>query len=152
MSSSFFLGMQASLELKSFNTPEELKKFLDDEIGRIRTLLGDYLRRLEENRIKAERLKKAQEAIVKLAGEKQVPSFEGREIDLSGLKILVNPGLKQEMEVLEDVVKSLQDKLNIIQKIRKALDPLTSFEEGIVTISTVMSDNIPIRIMIHLKP
>ena len=144
--------MQASLELKSFNTPEELKKFLDDEIGRIRTLLGDYLRRLEENRIKAERLKKAQEAIVKLAGEKQVPSFEGREIDLSGLKILVNPGLKQEMEVLEDVVKSLQDKLNIIQKIRKALDPLTSFEEGIVTISTVMSDNIPIRIMIHLKP
>jgi len=144
--------MQASLELKSFNTPEELKKFLDDEIGRIRTLLGDYLRRLEENRIKAERLKKAQEAIVKLAGEKQVPSFEGREIDLSGLKILVNPGLKQEMEVLEDVVKSLQDKLNIIQKIRKALDPLTSFEEGIVTISTVMSDNIPIRIMIYLKP
>ncbi|MCP8315646.1 MAG: hypothetical protein H3Z51_02125, partial [archaeon] len=55
--------MQASLELKMFNTPDELKKFLDDEIGRIRTLLGDYLRRLEENRIKTEKLKKAQEAI-----------------------------------------------------------------------------------------
>jgi hypothetical protein len=144
--------MQPSLEFKAFNTPDELKKFLDDEIGRIRTLLGDYLRRLEENRIKAERLKKAQEAIVKLAGEKQVASFEGREIDLSGLRVLVNPSLRQETEVLEDVVKSLQDKLNIIQKIRKALDPLASFEEGIVTITTVMSDNIPVKIMIHLKP
>ncbi len=144
--------MQASLEFKTFNTPDELKKFLDDEIGRIRTLLGDYLRRLEENRIKTERLKKAQEAIVKLAGEKQVASFEGREIDLSGLKVLVNPSLRQETEVLEDIVKSLQDKLNIIQKIRKALDPLASFEEGIVTIATVMSDNIPVKIMIHLKP
>ncbi|MGB9659988.1 MAG: hypothetical protein ACPLY9_05680 [Nitrososphaerales archaeon] len=144
--------MQASLEFKTFNTPDELKKFLDDEIGRIRTLLGDYLRRLEENRIKTERLKKAQEAIVKLAGEKQVASFEAREIDLSGLKVLVNPSLRQETEVLEDIVKSLQDKLNIIQKIRKALDPLASFEEGIVTIATVMSDNIPVKIMIHLKP
>ncbi len=144
--------MQASSELRIFNTPEELKKSLDDEIGRVRTLLGDYLRRLEENRIKIERLKKAQEAIVKFAGEKQIPLLEGREIDLSGLKVLVNPSLRQEMDALEDVVKSLQDKLNIMQKIRKALDPLTSFEEGIVTIVTVMSDNIPIKIMIHLKP
>ncbi|MEM3437612.1 MAG: hypothetical protein QXP55_03635 [Nitrososphaerales archaeon] len=144
--------MQTSLEFKTFNTPDELKKFLDDEIGRIRTLLGDYLRRLEENRIKTEKLRKAQEAIVKLAGEKQLTSFEGREIDLSGLKVLVNPSLRQETEVLEDIVKSLQDKLNIIQKIRKALDPLTSFEEGIVTIATVMSDNIPLKLMIHLKP
>lgn len=144
--------MQPSLEFKTFNTPDELKKFLDDEIGRIRTLLGDYLRRLEENRIKIERLKKAQEAIVKLAGEKQVTSFEGKEIDLSGLKVLVNPSLRQETEVLEDIVKSLQDKLNIMQKLRKALDPLASFEEGIITIATVMSDNIPVKIMIHLKP
>lgn len=143
--------MQASLELRIFNTPEELKKSLDDEIGRVRTLLGDYLRRLEENRIKIERLKKAQEAIVKFAGEKQIPLPEGREIDLSGLKVLLNPSLRQEMDALEDVVKSLQDKLNIMQKIRKALDPLTSLEEGIATIVTVMSDDIPIKIMIHLK-
>ncbi|MEM3383475.1 MAG: hypothetical protein QXL52_03705 [Nitrososphaerales archaeon] len=144
--------MQTSLEFKTFNTPDEFKKFLDDEVGRIRTLLGDYLRRLEENRIKAERLKKAQEAIVKLAGEKQVTSFDGKEIDLSGLRVLVNPSLRQETEILEDIVKSLQDKLNIMQKIRKALDPLASFEEGIVTISAVMSDNIPIKLMVHLKP
>ncbi|MEM2872881.1 MAG: hypothetical protein QXD82_01785 [Nitrososphaerales archaeon] len=144
--------MQASSELRIFNTPEELKKSLDDEIGRVRTLLGDYLRRLEEIRIRIERLKKTQEALVKFAGEKQMPSLEGREIDLLGLKVLVNPSLRQEMDALEDIVKSLQDKLNIMQKIRKALDPLTSFEEGIVTIVTVMSDNVPIKIMVHLKP
>ncbi|MCP8309217.1 MAG: hypothetical protein H3Z53_04355 [archaeon] len=144
--------MQASLELKMFNTPDELKKFLDDEIGRIRTLLGDYLRRLEENRIKTEKLKKAQEAIIKFAGEKQIPSLEGREIDLSGFKVFVNPSLRQEMDVLEDIVKSLQDKLNTIQKIRKALEPLTGFEEGIVTIVAIISDNVPIKLMIHLKP
>jgi len=135
-----------------FNTPDELKKFLDDEIGRIRTLLGDYLRRLEENRIKTEKLKKAQEAIIKFAGEKQIPSLEGREIDLSGFKVFVNPSLRQEMDVLEDIVKSLQDKLNTIQKIRKALEPLTGFEEGIVTIVAIISDNVPIKLMIHLKP
>jgi len=135
-----------------FNTPDELKKSLDDEIGRIRTLLGDYLRRLEETRIKTDRLKKAQEAIIKFAGEKQIPSLEGREIELSGLKVFVNPNLRQETDMLEDIVKTLQDKLNTIQKIRKALEPLTGFEEGIVTIAAVMSDNIPTKLMIHLKP
>ncbi|MCP8307300.1 MAG: hypothetical protein H3Z53_00615 [archaeon] len=144
--------MQASLELRMFNTPDELKKSLDDEIGRIRTLLGDYLRRLEETRIKTDRLKKAQEAIIKFAGEKQIPSLEGREIELSGLKVFVNPNLRQETDMLEDIVKTLQDKLNTIQKIRKALEPLTGFEEGIVTIAAVMSDNIPTKLMIHLKP
>ncbi len=135
-----------------FNTPDELKKFLDDEIGRIRTLLGDYLRRLEENRVKAEKLKKAQEAITKFAGEKQIPSTEGREIDLSGFKVFVNPSLRQEMDLLEDVVKSLQDKINTTQRIRKALEPLTGFEEGILTVVAIISDNVPIRLMIRLKP
>ncbi|MGQ9468855.1 MAG: hypothetical protein ACUVTD_03390 [Nitrososphaerales archaeon] len=144
--------MQASSELKIFNTPEELKKSLDDEIGRIRNLLGDYLRRLEENRIKTDRLKKAQEAIIKFAGEKQILSLEGREIDLSGLRVFVNPSLRQEMDLLEEIVKTLQDKLNTLQKIRKALEPLTGFEEGIVTIAAIMSDNVPTRLMIYLKP
>ena len=144
--------MQVSSELKVFNSPEEFKKFLDDEIGRIRTLLGDYLRRLEEVRIKTDRLKKAQDALVKFAGEKQITPSESREIDLSGLKVFVNPSLRQETDTLEDMVRSLQDKLNMIQKIRKALDPLISFEEGIVTISAVTTDNIPTKIMIYLRP
>lgn len=144
--------MQIPSELKVFNSPEELKKFLDDEIGRIRTLLGDYLRRLEEVRIKTDRLKKAQDALVKFAGEKQITTSESREIDLSGLKVFVNPSPRQETDTLEDMVRSLQDKLNIIQRIRKALDPLISFEEGIVTISAVTADNIPTKIMIYLRP
>jgi hypothetical protein len=144
--------LQIPSELKVFNSPEELKKFLDDEIGRIRTLLGDYLRRLEEVRIKTDRLKKAQDALVKFAGEKQITTSESREIDLSGLKVFVNPSPRQETDTLEDMVRSLQDKLNIIQRIRKALDPLISFEEGIVTISAVTADNIPTKIMIYLRP
>jgi hypothetical protein len=144
--------LQIPSELKVFNSPEELKKFLDDEIGRIRTLLGDYLRRLEEVRIKTDRLKKAQDALVKFAGEKQITTSESREIDLSGLKVFVNPSPRQETDTLEDMVRSLQDKLNMIQRIRKALDPLISFEEGIVTISAVTADNIPTKIMIYLRP
>lgn len=144
--------MQVSSELKIFNSPDEFKKFLDDEIGRIRTLLGDYLRRLEEVRIKTDRFKKAQDALVKFAGEKQVTPYESREIDLSGLKVFVNPSLRQETDTLEEMARGLQDKLNTIQRIRKALDPLISFEEGIVTMSAVMADNIPTKIMIYLRP
>ncbi len=140
-----------SSELKMFNTPDELKKFLDDEIGRIRTLLGDYLRRLEEVRLKMEKLKKAQDALGKFAGDKQLSSPEGRELDFQGLKVLVNPSLKQETDILEDIVRSLQDKLNLIQKIRKALDPLASIEEGILTTSAIVSDNVPTKLIVNLR-
>lgn len=143
--------MSASQDLKNFGTPEDLKKFLDEEMGKVRTMLGDYLRRLEETRAKSEKMKKAHDALIKFAGEKQLPPLDAREIDIMGLKIIVNPGPKQEMESLEEVVKSMQDRLNTIQKVRKAFDPLST-EEGIVTITAVMADNLPIRLMIYLKP
>lgn len=141
-----------TLEIKTFKTPEELKNFMDEEIGRVRSLMGDYLRRLEEIRVRADRLKKAQAALIKFAGDKQMPALEGREVELPGLRVLVNPGPRQETDTLEEVVKTLQTKLDHMQKIRKALDPLSDFEEGVVTISVVTSDNIPTRMMIHLKP
>ncbi|NWG09901.1 MAG: hypothetical protein HXX80_06330 [Nitrososphaerales archaeon] len=143
--------MQSS-EIRAFDTPENLKKFLEEEISKLRSLLGDYLRRLEEIRLKADRMKKAHDALSKIAGEKQMPSFEGREVDLTGMKVLVNPSPKQETEVVEDLVKALQGKLDALQKIRKAIDPLTTFEGGIVTISAVLVDNVPIRLMVYLKP
>jgi len=139
------------LEIISFNTAEALKKYLDDEIGRIRTLIGDLLRRLEEIRLRAERFKKAQAALVKFAGEKQMPALEGKEMEMPGFRVIINPGPKQETETLEGVVTSLQSKLDNIVKIRKSIDPLADFEEG-VTISTVISEGIPSKMMIYLKP
>lgn len=140
----------ASLELRTFQTPEELKKFLDDEIGRLRTLLGDHLRRLEEARIKAEKLRKAHDALAKFAGSKQIPNFEGREVDMTGLRVMINPTPRQEMDLLEEVVKTLQDKLNTVQRVRKAFDPL-AVEEGIVTITVAIADNVPHKLMLYLR-
>ena len=141
-----------ALELKSFTTSDELKKFLDGEIGRIRSEIGDLLRRLEEIRIRADRLQKAQAALLKFAGEKQMPTLEAKELDLPGLKVWINPTPKQETETLEEIVKAMQTKLDTLQRIRKALEPLADFEEGVMTISVVTSDDVPRKMMIFLKP
>lgn len=141
-----------SIELHTFKSVAELTKQLDDEVSRIKTLLGEYLRRLDESRARLEKLRKTQEVISKLTGGKSAAARtgEGQTLDLMGLKVLVYVSPEDEAEVLEESVKTLQDKLNVLQRVRKALEPLGSLEEAGATLTAVMNDGIPTRILLKV--
>lgn len=141
------------MELKTYKSVGDLIKELDDEVNRIKTVLGEYLRRLEESRARVEKIKKAQEAIAKLTGgrgQMPVKPTTSQTIDLMGLKVIINVSPDEEAEVLEESVRTLQDKLNVLQRVRKALEPLSTLDEGGTAITAVMSDNIPTRLMLKV--
>ncbi|PSN96693.1 hypothetical protein B9Q04_00295 [Candidatus Marsarchaeota G2 archaeon BE_D] len=141
------------MELKTYKSVGDLIKELDDEVNRIKTVLGEYLRRLDESRARVEKIKKAQEAIAKLTGgrgQTPVKPTTSQTIDLMGLKVIINVSPDEEAEVLEESVRTLQDKLNVLQRVRKALEPLSTLDEGGTAITAVMSDNIPTRLMLKV--
>jgi prefoldin subunit 5 len=142
------------MELKTYKSVSDLIKELDDEVNRIKTVLGEYLRRLDESRAKVEKIKKAQEAIAKLTGgrgaQSPVKPVSSQTIDLMGLKVIINVSPDEEAEALEESVRTLQDKLNVLQRVRKALEPLTTLDEGGTAITAVMSDNVPTRLLLKV--
>ncbi|RLF19915.1 MAG: hypothetical protein DRJ68_05475 [Thermoprotei archaeon] len=137
-----------SIELLVFKNIEEVFKYLDDEINRIRTLLSDYFKRLDELRVKVERIKKLEKSIASISGG-PIKSGEGKEIDLMGIKVVIDPSYEQEVAFIEEAAKSLQDRLTVLQKIRKAIEPLSTIEEA--DIEVLVMNGVPVRIHIRIK-
>ncbi len=138
------------VELKEFDKVTDLVKPVEEEINKIRSLLGDYLRKLDENRVKLERLQKVQSSLVKLVGGEIKFATSSQEIELMGLKIIVNPTPEDEIKIYEEIVKDLQERLTVLQRVRKALDPLSEMDVD-VGVTVLLRDNIPIKIMLRLK-
>ncbi len=137
-----------SIELLMFKNIDELFKYIDDEINRVRSLLSEYFRRLDELRIKVERIKKLEKSISSIAGS-TIKSSEGKEIDLMGIKVVIDPSYEQEVNFIEEAAKSLQDRLTVLQKIRKAIEPLSTIEDA--DIEVLIMNGVPVRIHIRIR-
>ena len=137
-----------SIELLMFKNIDELFKYIDDEINRVRALLSDYFRRLDELRIKVERIKKLEKSISSITGG-AIRSSEGKEIDLMGIKVVIDPSYEQEVNFIEEAAKSLQDRLTVLQKIRKAIEPLSTIEDA--DIEVLIMNGVPVRIHIRIR-
>ena len=58
------------VEIKEYNSAEEIAETLDKEISETKSTLGEYLRRLDDIRALAEKSRKIHEVVMKLAGKK----------------------------------------------------------------------------------
>jgi hypothetical protein len=83
-------------------------------------MLGEYLRRLDEIRALAERSKKIRDVVFKLAGKKASQENLG-EISVGGLNVVLDANPFHELTAIEEVVRSQQDRLLVLQKSREAL-------------------------------
>ncbi len=141
-------------DLKVFRSFEELLKYLDGEIARLTdrlNKLSGYYARLKE---KAEKIRQLEEAISRIVGESPPPI---REIDLMGVKVVVDARAIDEMKVLEEVLTSTEDVLNAMRKARKVLEPLAKslatprggFEGIDILVETL--NGIPIRVLLRTR-
>lgn len=139
-----------ALEIKTYSSIADLVKDIDDQIGVVREMLGGYLKMMEDLKEKAEKARKFEETIFKLTGKH--PTTPTTEFELAGLKIVIGAKPTEELAAIEDVVRSLQDKLTALQKIRKAVEPLsTSGEEiGVASYLVQIVDGIPVKILIKM--
>lgn len=139
------------VEMKEYNSAEEIAETLEKKISDTKSVLGEYLRQLDNIRALAERSKRVREAVMKLAGKKAVSESLG-EITVGNLNIVLEASSFHELTAIEEVVKSHQERLMVLQKTREALKWLNQLgdTEGLRYI-VVESDGVPERILFKLS-
>jgi hypothetical protein len=110
--------------IRNYNSIEEIAETLDQEIADTKSALGEYLRKLDSIRSLAERSRKIRETVMKLANKKAGNDETLGEVDLGGLKIVLEPNPIDELAAIEESVKSHQKYLFVLQKAREDLKPL----------------------------
>ena len=139
------------VELKEYESAIEIAKSMDNDISKTKSILGEYLRRLDSIRNLAERSKKIREVVFKLAGKKSAQSSLG-EISVGDLSVILDANPFHELTAIEQVVRSQQDRLLVLQKAREALNWVDQIgdTEGLRYI-VVESDGVPERILLKIS-
>ncbi|MCJ7719557.1 hypothetical protein MUO69_06470, partial [Candidatus Bathyarchaeota archaeon] len=108
------------VQIKEYSSAEEIAETLEKEISETKSVLGEYLRRLDDIRALAEKSKKIREVVMKLAGKKAATESLG-EIPVGNLIIILDANPFHELTAIEEVVRSHQERLLMLQKSREAL-------------------------------
>ncbi len=139
------------VEIKEYQSAEQLAERLDKEIGDTKSTLGEYLRRLDEIRVLAEKSKKIREVVLKLAGKKNQTESMG-EITVGNLNIILDANAFHELTAIEQVVRSFQERLLNMQKARESLKWLDQVgdTEGLKYL-VIESEGIPERILFKIS-
>lgn len=138
------------VELKIYESAAEIAKTLDSEISRTKSMLGEYLRRLDEIRALAERSKKIRDVVFKLAGKKAGQQSLG-EITVGNLNVVLDANPFHELTAIEQAVRSQQERLLVLQKAREALKWIDQIEdtEGLKYL-VLESDGVPEKILLKI--
>jgi hypothetical protein len=138
------------VELKEYDSAAEIAKTLDSEITRTKSMLGEYLRRLDEIRALAERSKKIRDVVFKLAGKKASQQNLG-EITVGNLNVVLDANPFHELTAIEEAVRSQQERLLVLQKAREALKWVDQIEdtEGLRYL-VLESDGVPEKILLKI--
>jgi len=144
-------GVNMVVELKEYESAVDIAKGIEAEITRTKSVLGEYLRRLDEIRTLAERSKKIREVVFKLAGKKTAQNSLG-EITVGDLSVILDANPFHELTAIEEVVRSQQDRLLVLQKAREALNWVDQIgdTEGLKYL-VLESDGVPERILLKIS-
>lgn len=139
------------IELKQYDSASEISKNIEDQITSAKSMLGEYLRRLDEIRTLAERSKKIRDVVFKLAGKKANQETLG-EISVGGLNVVLDANPFHELTAIEEVVRSQQERLLVLQKAREALKWVDQIgdTEGLKYL-VLENDGVPERILFKVS-
>lgn len=132
--------------IREFNNVAEFVKSIDEDLNDYRKKLAELLRRLEELRIKVEHERKIKSAFTRLGLTAEVPEPKNV-IDLKNIKIVMNPTSDQELNNLESVVESLNNKITMLTSIKKDLEVLGSLDVE-VRLTVIYLEGLPRTLII----
>ena len=139
------------VELKEYESAVDIAKAMDSDISKTKSLLGEYLRKLDSIRNLAERSKKIREVVFKLAGKKSAQSSLG-EITVGDLSVILDANPFHELTAIERVVRSQQERLLVLQKAHDALNWVDQIgeTEGLKYL-VLANDGVPERILLKIS-
>jgi hypothetical protein len=137
--------------IKEYTSAQEISEAIDKELSETKSLLGEHLRRLDEIRTLAEKSKKVREVVMKLAGKKS-NGESSSEITVGTLNIVLDANAFHELMAIESVVRSHQERLLALQKVRDALKWLDQLgdTEGLKYL-VLEDEGIPERILFKIS-
>jgi alanyl-tRNA synthetase len=133
----------------TFGSASDFINYVDQTINEIKSTLGNHMNQVEEIRQRYEKVKKRHETIKRLLSGKKEIGSDAKQLEVAGFKVLINPSAEYELSLLENVVSSLQEKLNAFEKTKELL-PLLKSEED-MRISMVLDDGIPSGFMLYVE-
>jgi hypothetical protein len=138
-------------QIKEYTSAQAIADALDKQLSETKSVLGEYLRKLDEIRTLAEKSKKVREVVLKLAGKK-ASTENSSEITVGTLNIVLDANPSHELTAIESVVRSHQERLLVLQRVREALKWLDQLgdTEGLRYI-VVEDEGIPERILFKIS-
>ena len=138
-------------QIKEYTSAQAIAEAMDKQLSETKSVLGEYLRKLDEIRTLAEKSKKVREIVMKLAGKK-APTESQSEITVGTLNIILDANPFHELTAIESVVRSHQERLLVLQKVREALKWLDQLgdTEGLKYL-VVEDEGIPERILFKIS-
>jgi len=139
-------------QIKEYSSAQAIADSLDKELSETKSLLGEYLRRLDDIRNLAEKSKKVRDVVMKLAGKKPNANDNPGEITVGPLNIILDANAFHELTAIESVVRSFQERLLVLQKVREALKMLDQLgdTEGLKFL-VLEDEGIPERILFKIS-
>ena len=138
-----------NLEFKQFNGVRELLDWLDNEISNTKAVLGDLLRIVEEDKAKAEIVTRLESLLSEISGSKPAGLREAQ-LELGGVKVYINPTPKLELDLLIDVLRSIQQKVVQLERVKKSLEPLAKIDVGGIKVSVISENGVPRHVLIKI--
>jgi predicted metal-dependent hydrolase len=137
--------------IREYGSAEEIEEHINKQISQAKSALGEYLRQLDDVRGVAEKSKKLHDIVSKVSGKKQ-PKQNSEQIDVNGLEIVVDATPLHELDALENVLRSHQQRLLALQKAKEALEQLDPLgdTEGI-RILVLEKHGIPQQILLKIS-
>jgi len=141
----------SSLHLLKFSSPDELLSYVNDKVRELEAALEAARAELSRVRAEAERLMEVERVLSEVLGVK--PS-EIREIDVRGVRVVMDAKATDEVAVYEEVVASLQETLDVLKRVRdEVVTPLVSRLRGLKGVRFVVEVTgvIPTKILIKFE-
>jgi hypothetical protein len=135
------------VNLKEFDSATEIVKAVDHEITEAKNTLNGHLRRLEGIRALAEKSKRIREIVSKIAGKRTIIESE---VSICGIGLVLDAKPVHELAAIEEVVRSQQEKLVVLQRAREGLKWADQIgeTEG-VKFLVLEKDGVPVKILLR---
>jgi len=142
--------MVTDLDIIIFRSVKELTSFLEQQINLIERKLRELSSILESARSRKTKYERLRKLIEEISGEAK-PALSTT-INISGLKIVIDPKPIEEFELLELACKALQDKLEVLKRIREIISRYLEkyLSEEPVTIIAELKSNVPVKLLVKL--
>jgi hypothetical protein len=139
-------------QIKEYSSAQAIAEAIDTELAQTKSVLGEYLRKLDDIRSIAEKSKKIRDVVLKLAGKKEQNGSGPGEITVGTLTIILDANPFHELSAIESVVRSHQERLLVLQKVREALKWLDQLgdTEGLKYL-VLEDEGIPERILFKIS-